>query len=259
MIDGTVISSPLLARLSGIRHGFFTRQGGTSADIYGTLNCGLGSKDERGRVVENRDRVARHLGAEPGSVVTVYQVHSATALVIDRPFEPGQVPKADALVTSTPGVVLGALAADCTPVLFVDPKTGVIGAAHAGWRGAVAGIIESTVAAMEQLGAHRADIVAAVGPCIHQPNYEVGPELEAQFVTASADNARFFAIPPGKTKAHFDLPGFIAQQLVRTGVGEFTPSPLCTYAHPDLLYSYRRTTHRAELDYGRQISAIVVA
>jgi polyphenol oxidase len=259
MIDGTVISSPLLAALPGIRHGFFTRQGGISAGIYGALNCGLGSHDDRARVIENRNRVARHLGATDGQVVTVYQIHSATALAIDRPFETGQVPKADALVTRTPGLVVAALAADCTPVLFADQKAGVVGAAHAGWRGAVAGIVESTITAMEGLGARRATIIAAIGPCIHQTNYEVGPELEAQLIAASPDNAKFFAVPAGKSKAHFDLPAFVAWQLKRAGIAEFTGSPHCTYADPTLFYSYRRTTHLAEPDYGRQISAIVVA
>ncbi len=259
MIDGTVISSPLLGSLAGIRHGFFTRQGGTSSGIYGALNCGLGSNDDRARVVENRNRIACHLGAAAGQVVTVHQIHSAIALTIDRPFEAGFVPKADALVTNTPGVVLGALAADCTPVLFADSRAGVVGAAHAGWRGAVAGILESTITAMEDLGARRGDIVAAVGPCIHQPNYEVGPELEAQFIAASAENSRFFSVPRGKTRAHFDLPAFVARQLQRAGIADFTASPHCTYAHPELFYSYRRATHLAEPDYGRQISAIVVA
>ena len=259
MIDGTVISSPLLAALPGIQHGFFTRQGRTSSGIYGALNCGLGSNDVRASVIENRNRVARYLGADDGQVVTVYQIHSATALTIDRPFVAGQVPKADALVTRTPGVVVAALAADCAPVLFADRKARVAAAAHAGWRGAVGGVIESTVAAMEALGARRADIIAAVGPCIHQSSYEVGPELEAQFVAASPENARFFIKPPGKAKAHFDLPAFVAHQLERSGISEFTPSPQCTYADPDLFYSYRRATHRGEPDYGRQISAIVVA
>lgn len=259
MIDGMVISAPLLASLPGIRHGFFTRQGGASEGLYASLNCGLGSNDIRDRVIDNRDRVARHLGAAPGSVATVYQVHSATALSIDRPFEVGKVPKADALVTATPGVVVAALAADCTPVLFADPKAGVVAAAHAGWRGAVAGIIEATVAEMEQLGAVRRDIVAAIGPCIHQENYEVGPELEAQFVAADPANVRFFALPAGKAKAHFDLPGFVAYRLAAAGIASFSASPHCTYARPDLFYSYRRTTHRSETDYGRQISAIVVA
>ena len=259
MIDGKVISSPRLAALPGIRHGFFTRQGGTSDGVYRSLNCGLGSDDERTRVVDNRNRVARYLGAADGSVVTVYQVHGDVALSIDRPFAPGAVPRADALVTRTPGLVVAALAADCTPVLFADPKARVVGAAHAGWRGAVGGILESTVEAMERLGADRADMVAAIGPCIHQMNYEVGPELEAQFIAAAADNARFFRIPAGMSRAHFDLPGFVADRLQAAGITEVETSSHCTYADSALFYSYRRSTHGAEPDYGRQISAIVVA
>ncbi len=258
-IDATVITSPLLASLAGIRHGFFTRQGGTSGGLYASLNCGLGSRDDRERVVANRDRVSAYLGAAPGSLVTVHQIHSATALVVDRPFAAGEVPKADAIVTRTPGVVAGALAADCTPVLFADPATKVVAAAHAGWRGAVGGILKSTLAVMEEMGARRSDIVVAIGPCIHQPSYEVGPEVEAQFLAAAPGNGQFFTLPPGKTRAHFDLPGFVAHRLAAAGVARIERPSYCTYDNPELFYSYRRATHRAEPDYGRQISAIVVA
>jgi polyphenol oxidase len=256
--DMHVITAPLLTAMSGIRHGFFTRRGGESAGIYAALNCGLGSNDERHRVVMNRDKVATHLGGKPGSLVTVHQHHGTTALTIDRTFA-GAVPKADALVTRIPGLVIGALAADCTPVLFADPTAGVVAAAHAGWRGAVDGILEATIAAMEQIGARRADIRAAIGPCIHQPNYEVGPEFEAKFLAAAPGNARFFHIPPGQSKVHFDLPGFVAHRLDAARIGGVTASSHCTYATPELFYSYRRATHRGEPDYGRQISAIVVA
>lgn len=258
MIDGRVITSAHLAELPGIRHGFFTRQGGTSDGIYALLNCGLGSNDDRARVKTNRDRVARHLGAASCQLVTVYQCHSDIALTVDRPFPEGMVPKADAIVTSTPGLVVGALAADCAPVLFADPKAKIVAAAHAGWRGAAGGIIESTITAMEKLGARRQDICAAVGPCIHQDNYEVGAEFEAQFLAAAPGNAKFFRVVPGKVKAHFDLPGFVAQQLAIANITSISPSPLCTYAAPGLFFSYRRTTHLGEPDYGRQISAIVV-
>ena len=258
MIDGTIISSPLLASLPGIHHGFFTRQGGVSTGIYGALNCGLGSNDDRARVTANRDRVARHLGAAPGHLVTVYQCHGALALTVDRPFTDGAVPKADAIVTRTPGLVVAALAADCTPVLFADAKAKVVAAAHAGWRGAAGGILESTIATMEGLGASRRDIHAAIGPCIHQENYEVGPEFEAQFLAAAPDYARFFRVPPHKSRAHFELPGFVAHQLAAANIAAVTRSPHCTYANPELFFSYRRTTHRGEPDYGRQISAIVV-
>jgi polyphenol oxidase len=252
-----VVTSSLLGALPGIRHGFFTRQGGTSDGIYASLNCGLGSNDDRTRVIDNRNLVAAHLGVAAGSVVTVHQVHGTTALAVERNFA-GAPPNADALVTRTPGLVIGAMAADCTPVLFADPEAGVVGAAHAGWRGAVGGILDATIRAMEELGACRADIQAAIGPCIHQANYEVGPEFEAQFLAAAPGNARFFMVPPARAKAHFDLPGFVAHQLATAGIAGYTPSAHCTYADADQFYSFRRTTHRSEPDYGRQISAIVV-
>ena len=257
-IDGTVITAATLSALPGIRHGFFTRQGGVSGGIYSSLNCGLGSNDDRALVSRNRDRVAEHLGASSGRIVTVYQTHSAIALTIDRPFPAGNVPKADALVTCKPGLAVAALAADCAPVLFADAKAKVVAAAHAGWRGALGGILESTIAAMVQLGAKRSEIHAAVGPCIHQEHYEVGPEFEAQFLLAPSGNAAFFRIPAAKTKAHFDLPGFVAHRLANAGIANVTPSPYCTYADPERFFSYRRTTHHGEPDYGRQISAIVV-
>ena len=257
-ISGVVLTSPLLANLSGIRHGFFTRQGGVSNGIYAALNCGLGSGDDRELVTVNRDRVAGHLGADVGQVVTVHQCHGTHAMIVDRPFGAGPLPKADAVVTRTPGIVVAALAADCTPVLFADAKAKVVAAAHAGWRGAVTGILESTIIAMEGLGANRQDIHASIGPCIHQPNYEVGPEFQAQFLAATPDNARFFTVPPHKTRAHFDLPGFVAYQLSAARIGNITHSSHCTYAHPELFFSYRRATHLSEPDYGRQISAIVV-
>jgi polyphenol oxidase len=257
-INAHVITSSLLSDIPGIRHGFFTREGGVSAGLYASLNCGLGSGDDRSLVMQNRDRVALHLGAAAGQVVTVHQTHSAIALTIDRPFG-GAPPKADALVTRTPGVVIAALAADCTPVLFADPEAKVVGAAHAGWRGAVGGILEATLDAMETLGARRQSIRAAIGPCIHWNNYEVGPEFEAQFLAAAPDNARFFAVPPGRTKVHFDLPSFVAHRLEAAGAGAIERSVHCTYADPGTFFSFRRATHRGEADYGRQISAIVVA
>ena len=257
-IDGKVVAAKTLSYLPGIRHGFFTRQGGVSTGIYSSLNCGLGSNDDPARVLTNRDLVTRHLDAAAGQLVTVYQTHSALALIIDQPFPDGAIPKADAIVTRTPGIVVAALAADCAPVLFADPKAKVVAAAHAGWRGAVGGIVESTIAAMAELGAKRSDIHAAIGPCIQQEHYEVGAEFEAQFLLAAPGNAKFFSIPPAKTKAHFDLPGFITDRLTVAGIASVTHSPLCTYADPQSFFSYRRTTHRGEPDYGRQISAIVV-
>src|SRR5690606_11024751 len=208
-VDGEIIRAECLSDAAGISHGFFTRQGGVSTGIYGALNCGLGSKDDPALVRENRARVARALGAPREEVTTLYQVHSATALVIDAPFPPGAVPRADALVTRTPGLVIGAMAADCTPVLFADPGARIVAAAHAGWRGALGGILESTIAAMVGLGADRSRIRAAVGPCINQSAYEVGPEFEAEFLRADPENARFFARNSTGTRSHFDLPGYV--------------------------------------------------
>ncbi len=247
-----------LASLNGIRHGFFTRKGGVSEGIYGSLNVGLGSNDSRTHVNENRVRVARHLGVASTSVTTLHQVHSPTALVIDQPFA-GELPRADALVTRTPGLVIGALTADCCPVLFADPDAGIVGAAHAGWRGALSGIIAATVVAMESIGANPARIHAAVGPTISQANYEVGPELEAQFLAADATNARFFQRPTANARPHFDLPAYVASRIAAAGVSNIEMVTPCTYANDSEFYSYRRATHRGEADYGRQISAIVVS
>ena len=186
-----VCHATLLSGLPGLRHGFFTRRGGTSKGLYASLNCGLGSADERRDVLANRDRVARYLGAGDGSVVTVHQVHGSVALAVSSPFD-GAPPKADALVTGTPGVVVAALAADCAPVLFADPDAKIVAAAHAGWRGALSGILEATVSEMERLGARRASIIAAIGPCIHQANYEVGLQFKSEFVNAATAYERFF-------------------------------------------------------------------
>ena len=248
-----------LAALPGIRHGFFTRAGGVSEGLYGSLNCGLGSRDAPDKVRENRARVARHLGADAARLLTCYQVHSATAITVDQPWAPDQQPRADALVTTTPGIALGALAADCTPILFADPRTRVIGAAHAGWKGALGGVIEATVAAMAGLGAERGRIAAAVGPCIGPASYEVGPEFEAVFLAADAGFARFFRRPAPNSRAHFDLPGFVAHRLAAASIGGVHMASPCTYADAGRFFSYRRTTHLREADYGRQISAIVIA
>jgi hypothetical protein len=243
----------------GIRHGFFTRQGGVSTGIYAALNCGLGSQDERAAVVENRARVAAALAVSGAPVLTLHQVHSATALVVDGPFPAGSVPRADALVTRTQGLVVGALAADCTPVLFADPARRIVAAAHAGWRGALAGVIEATIAAMEGLGAVRCNIHAAVGPCIGPGAYEVGPEFRDTFLIADTGYGRFFSEPSGKARPHFDLPGFVAHRLKKAGVGAVEVATACTYENESEFFSYRRSTHRKEPDYGRQISAIVVS
>jgi len=283
-IIGTVFEANNLSELAGIQHGFFSREGGVSGGVYGSLNCGYGSNDDREAVTENRRRVATHLvaradmpsmhlgsqpelpstpsnpagGATYDEVVTVYQVHSAEAVIVDGPFAADAVPKADAVVTATRGVAVGALTADCTPILFADPVAGVIAAAHAGWRGAVDGILASTVTAMETLGAHREAIRAAVGPTIHQSAYEVGPEFEAEFLRRSPDNSSFFMREASKDRSHFDLPGFCISQLQDIGVGSTTTIGRCTYENESLFFSYRRKTHLNEVDYGRQISAIVL-
>lgn len=248
-----------LTILPGIRHGFFTRQGGASRGIYQSLNCGAGSRDDRVAVIENRSRVAAHLGTPHGDVVTLYQVHSAEALVVDKFVPREDLPKADALVTRTRGLAIGILTADCTPVLFADAKAGVVGAAHAGWRGALSGILEATVASMESLGARRSDIHAAVGPCISQRAYEVGPEFEAEFLKQSPDYARHFQRKNRGAKPHFDLPGFVNHKLQQLALATLEAAAPCTYENESLFFSYRRSTHRNEPDYGRQISAIVVA
>ncbi len=253
------IEAENLKNLPGIRHGFFTRQGGVSSGIYAGLNCGLGSHDESTLVIENRRRVAAHLGADHGGVVTLYQVHGAAALTVTGLVPREGLPKADAVVTATPKLAIGILTADCTPVLFADATAGVVGAAHAGWRGAVSGILESTIAEMERLGARRDRIRAAVGPTISQEAYEVGPEFEAEVVALDAANARYFRIPQPGARAHFDLPGFVAARLRASGVGSIELAAPCTRANESNFFSYRRSQSLKEADYGRQISAIVVA
>jgi hypothetical protein len=252
------IEAPTLQDGGGIRHGFYGRAGGVSEGIYGSLNCGLGSRDERERVTENRSRVCRHLGGRGDRVVTLFQVHSPTALVVDGPFPPGEIGRADALVTRTRGLVIGALAADCTPVLYADAQAGVIAAAHAGWRGALAGVLEATVAAMEGIGADRRRIRAAIGPTIGPTAYEVGPEFEAQFLAASPANARFFHRPKVGARPYFDLPGYVGMRLEGLMLASVESVTQCTYSAESSFFSYRRATHRGEPDYGRQVSAIVV-
>ncbi len=242
--------------LDGIPHGFFGRRGGVSSGLYDSLNCGLGSQDAREAVLENRARVASHLGAPDAPVLTCHQVHSADAVVIDTPWGPGEQPKADALVTRTPGLVLGALAADCMPILFADAEAGVVAAAHAGWKGALAGVERSTISAMETIGAKRARIRAVIGPCISQSAYEVGPEFVASFVAQDATASRFFTTPTGGARPHFDLPGFMLDRLSSLGLASAQWLGACTYAEPEAYFSFRRTTHRKEPDYGRQIAAI---
>ena len=252
------IRSPALETLArqGIRHGFFTRAGGVSQGIYRGLNTGAGSQDAREHVAENRARVATTMGVTPHSLLSLYQVHSPDALVVRAPFD-GERPKADALVTDRPGLALGVLTADCGPILYADAQAGVIGAAHAGWKGALTGILESTVAAMEGLGARRERIVAVLGPSIGPDNYEVGPEFVDRFTADSAANARFFSPSAKPGHALFDLNGYTVERLRNAGVAAHAVNR-CTYADETTFYSYRRATHRGEGDYGRQISAIVL-
>jgi YfiH family protein len=250
------ITAANLGSLSGIAHGFFTRHGGVSQGGYSSLNCGLGSKDHPAAVRENRARVAQSLAA--ASLLTAHQIHSATAVVVEAAWGTGERPRADAMVTRTPGIALAVLTADCAPVLFADPEARVVGAAHAGWRGAVGGILEATIAAMEGLGAERRRIEAAVGPCIGRAVYEVGPEFEQEFLQLDAGNARFFTRQAADARPHFDLAGYAAERLGRAGINRVLDSASCTYAQADDFFSYRRSRALNEADYGRQISAIVL-
>jgi YfiH family protein len=253
-----VIELPLLTDADGMTHGFFTREGGVSGGIYASLNCGFGSSDDRAAVTQNRTRVAARLGVDDPALRTVHQVHGRTVVQVDGAgWTPTAAPKADAMVTSRPGVALGILTADCAPVLFADPAAGVIGAAHAGWRGALDGVLEATVLAMVGLGANRSRIRAGVGPCIAQASYEVGTDFPAAFLAQDAGNARFFAA--GRDGRHqFDLAGYVAARLRAAGVGMVEVMRVDTYAEPDLCFSFRRATHRGEPDYGRQVSAIAL-
>jgi polyphenol oxidase len=244
-----IITSDALAA----RHGFFTRKGGASSGIFQGLNCGTGSSDQTEIVAINRARVAEAMGLGPEALVTVHQVHSARALAVTAPLSIR--PEADALVTATPGLLLAVLTADCQPVLFHDPKAQVIGAAHAGWRGAVDGILEATLDAMEALGAVRSQISAVIGPTISQAAYEVGPEFLDRFRAEDDANLRFFANASGD-RMLFDLPGYGLHRLREAGVGRAEWTGHCTYRDPSRFYSFRRTTHAGEADYGRLISTI---
>ena len=245
-------------RLAGIGHGFFTRIGGVSEGVYASLNSGVGSRDSPEAVAENRSRTAAALGVAPQRLAVPYQVHSADAAAISGPWAPQARPNCDALATATPQLALGVTGADCGMILFADSRARVIGAAHAGWRGALAGIVEATVAAMERLGARRSDIVAALGPCIGKASYEVGPEFVAAFAAAGEDTARYFAASRNAGRSMFDLNAYIAERAARSGVGAFEDLRLDTYDDEERFFSYRRSTHRREGDYGRLISAIVL-
>lgn len=252
-----MIQAPSLA-FPHIRHAFFTRDGGVSDGIYQSLNGGIGSKDKPENVRENRARMAAALGVAPTHLVSCYQIHSPDVIVAQTPWTRENSPRADAIVTRVAGLAIGVGTADCGPILFADGEAGVIGATHAGWKGALTGVAEATVDAMETLGAKRARIRAAIGPLIRQANYEVGQEFVERFTAADQANARFFAPSSRSGHAMFDLPGFIRARLERAGIGGVEDLGLCTYADPARFFSYRRTTHRGEPDYGRHINAIAL-
>jgi YfiH family protein len=254
-----MMQSPLLSTLPSIRHAFFTREGGVSEGVYATLNGGVGSNDDPEHVRENRARMAAGVGVAPEQFLTVYQIHSPEVVTVEAPWPHDARPRADAMVTRKPGLALGISTADCGPVLFADAQAGVIGAAHAGWRGAFTGVIEATVAAMEKLGAERSAIAVALGPVIRQENYEVGPEFVARFREADEANARFFKSSAREGHAMFDLPGYIASRLQAANIRNVDDLGLCTCADAARFFSYRRMTLRGESDYGRHINAIALA
>ncbi len=244
---------------SSIRHAFFTREGGVSDGIYAALNCGFGSRDDPTKVERNRAIAASRLGLAAERLVSCHQVHGTATMTVARPWRHAENPRADGMATAVPGIALGILAADCAPVLFADPEAGVIGAAHGGWRGALAGVMEATVAAMEALGARAERICAGIGPCIAQSSYEVGPEFAAAFSAGDPDSGGFFRPAARDGHAMFDLPGYIAHRLARRGLAAIERTPHDTAAEETLFFSYRRACLRGETDYGRGLAAIALA
>lgn len=257
-----MITADALSALPGLAHAFFPRTGGVSDGIFTSRNCGFGSGDRREAVAENRDRCRRDLGDAAETLLTVNQVHSPEVTTVTEAWTPETAPRADAMVTNRPGLSLGILTADCAPILFADPQARVIGAAHAGWRGALSGVTDATIRAMQALGAVPARITAVVGPCIGPDGYEVGPEFRDRFLAEDAGSGRFFHTPAttgdAAPRPHFDLPGYVAHRLHGAGLGRVEVTGLDTLAREDLFFSYRRTTLRRESDYGRQISAVVL-
>lgn len=247
-----------ILKAPGVTHGFFTRRGGVSTGVYESLNGGVGSNDDPARVTENRHRMAHALGVAGDNLLVPFQIHSATALHVTSPFAADARPRCDGLVTATRGLGLGVTGADCGIALFADRERQVIGAAHAGWKGALTGVLEATIAAMVEIGAERQSIIAALGPTIGQDSYEVGPEFFARFLDAAQDHAQFFK--PSTRTAHFmfDLPRFIGFRLEKAGIGAFADCGIDTYKDEARCFSYRRTTHRNEPDYGRLIAAIAL-
>ena len=253
-----MLQASTLSALASISHAFFTREGGVSGGIYESLNGGVGSEDIAQHVTENRARMAAAIGVAPEHLITAYQVHSPDVVVAERPWPADARPRADAIVTRVPDLAIGISTADCGPVLLADVAAGVIGAAHAGWRGALTGVLEATIDAMELCGADRAVITAALGPMIRQDNYEVGPEFVARFTTEDHGSERFFKPSPRANHALFDLAGYIAKRLTAAGVRQVEDLGRCTYAEPRIFFSYRRSVHRGERDYGRHLSAVAL-
>jgi YfiH family protein len=253
-----MISLGTLNDASGIRHAFFTREGGVSDGLFGSLNCGFGSGDGPERVAENRALAMAALDLAPDRLITCHQIHSPDVVTVETPWRREDNPRADALVTRRRGVALGILTADCVPVLLADPAAGVIGAAHAGWKGALDGVVAATVAAMVGLGAAPGRMRAAIGPCIAQRSYEVGPEFPALFLAADAANADFFA--PARRPDHFmfDIGGFVERRLIEAGIDAIQRAPCDTVAEETRFFSYRRACLKGETDYGRALSAIVL-
>ncbi len=251
-----ILQASTLSEIGGIRHAFFTREGGVSAGVYATLNAGIGSRDNPAHVRENRARMASSLGLLPEHLLTAYQIHSAEAAIVDCPWAADERPRVDALVTSTPGLAIGITTADCGPILLADAGGGVVAAVHAGWRGALGGVIEAAIVAMERCGARRESVRDGLGPMIRQPSYEVGPEFIRAFGRAS--DAAFFKPAARADHALFDLPGYIAGRLRAAGISQIQDLDLCTYAEDTRFFSYRRSVHRQQDDYGRHISAIAL-
>ncbi len=252
------IEAASLAALPGIRHAFFTRRGGVSEGIYASLNGGMGSHDDPDHLTENRARMARSIGVEPGMLMACWQVHSPDAVVVTQPWTREDAPKADAVVTAIPGLGATITVADCGPVLFADPVAQVVGAAHAGWKGAFGGVIEGTLKAMEGLGTRRTDVRAVIGPLIRQQSYEVGEDFMGRFLDTERAFARFFKAAERPGHAMFNLPAFIAHRLAEAGVVHVEDLGLDTYGDEDRFFSYRRSTHRKEQDYGRLVAAITI-
>jgi len=248
--------APVFDGFPNINHGFFGRGGGVSGGIYDSLNAGRGSDDTPEHVKENHRRIANALGTRPEQLLCNHQIHSTKVVVATKPWQHGAQPKADAIVCKTPGLAICALAADCAPVLFADPHAGVIGAAHAGWRGALAGVTDRAIDAMVALGARRSQIRAAIGPCISKNNYEVGPEFVGEFVSDNLGNGMFFR--PEGTRSYFDLKAYLARRLKRAGLRHVSAIPDCTYGQPDEYFSYRYNSHKSIADYGRNISSIII-